>query len=107
MLNALQASQAGDRVAVCISGEREYLHIDVRDEGKGIAAGELDSIFDPFVTTKEQGTGLGLSVAANIIRQHGGILRGTVNPVRGMTFSMRLPWRQVDARHAQTAKGNA
>lgn len=104
VLNALQASQAGDRVAVCISGEFESLRIDVRDEGKGIAAGELDSIFDPFVTTKEHGTGLGLAVAANIVRQHGGTLSGAVNPVRGMTFSMHLPWRQADTRVAPMAK---
>jgi two-component system sensor histidine kinase HydH len=97
ILNALQASDAGNSVVVRVGGERERLRIEIEDEGKGISAQELDSIFDPFFTTKENGTGLGLAVAANIVRQHGGSLAGKLNPVRGMTFSILLPWQPPDA----------
>ena len=65
--------------------------IQVRDEGCGIGAADRDRIFDPFFTTKETGTGLGLSVAHQIVEQHGGILSAEANPEKGMTFSVLLP----------------
>ena len=97
ILNALQASGSGSSVLVRVGGDREQLRIDVQDEGKGISRTDLDSVFDPFFTTKENGTGLGLAIAANIVRQHGGNLTGSLNPSRGMTFSIFLPWQQAPA----------
>ena len=55
-----------------------------------IAEENLDRIFDPFFTTKEAGTGLGLSVAHQVITQHGGRIQAERNPDRGMTFSISL-----------------
>ena len=69
--------------------------IRVKDHGCGIAPENREKIFDPFFTTKESGTGLGLSVAHQIIEQHGGILTAEANPDRGTTFSVVLPLKRA------------
>ena len=65
--------------------------IQVRDQGCGIGATDRDRIFDPFFTTRQNGTGLGLSVAHQIVEQHGGVLSAEPNPDKGTTFSVLLP----------------
>ena len=58
----------------------------VRDQGPGIPEEDVDKIFNPFFTTKEAGTGLGLSVVHQIVTQHGGTVATHRNADRGMTF---------------------
>lgn len=67
--------------------------IEVTDNGSGIAPDKLSRVFDPFFTTKPvgQGTGMGLSISANLIREHGGWIRVTSDPARGTTFTIHLP----------------
>jgi PAS domain S-box-containing protein len=65
--------------------------IEVRDTGTGIAAEKLESIFDPFVTSKPEGLGMGLSICRSIIERHGGKISAANNPDRGAKFSIRLP----------------
>jgi two-component system sensor histidine kinase HydH len=91
VLNAIQASRGGGRVIVKAFAEGEKLCIEVLDEGCGMSSEELDRMFEPFYTTKESGTGLGLAVAANIVEQHGGVLRASNNSTTGMTFRLELP----------------
>jgi two-component system sensor histidine kinase HydH len=94
LINAIQASPNGSDVIVTARHERSKVFIQVKDGGCGIAPENREKIFDPFFTTKESGTGLGLSVAHQIIEQHGGILTAEANPDRGMTFSVVLPLRR-------------
>src|SRR5438270_5005120 len=63
----------------------------VSDSGVGLPVGAVDRIFDAFFTTKEQGTGMGLSISRRIIESHGGSLRACANPGRGATFQFTLP----------------
>jgi signal transduction histidine kinase len=64
----------------------------VEDSGPGITPEILERIFDPFVTTKARGTGLGLVVAQSIVQEHGGELRArNADHGRGATFEVRLP----------------
>jgi signal transduction histidine kinase len=56
-----------------------------------VASAHIDRLFDPFFTTKEHGTGLGLPVAHQIVRQMGGSLLAQANTDWGMTFSVVLP----------------
>jgi signal transduction histidine kinase len=98
IINAIQATPGRGEVLVsaCLRGDR--LTVAVRDEGCGIGGADRDRIFDPFFTTKENGTGLGLSVAHQIVEQHGGILTAEANPGGGTTFSVSLPLRH-ERRH--------
>jgi two-component system, LuxR family, sensor kinase FixL len=63
----------------------------VSDRGSGIAASVRERMFQPFVTTKSAGIGLGLSICRSIIEAHGGRLRAANNSDRGATFSVVLP----------------
>ncbi len=92
-LNAIQAMPDGGRLTVSARRENAACTIRVTDEGSGISEADLEKIFDPFYTTKQGGTGLGLSVAHQIIAQHGGAIKVARNPDRGMTFAVVLPIR--------------
>jgi signal transduction histidine kinase len=91
LLNAIQASPVGGRVVVKSFPHAGQLCVEVRDQGPGMSAEQLERMFEPFFTTKESGTGLGLAVAANIVEQHGGLLHAENNPDKGMTFRLELP----------------
>jgi signal transduction histidine kinase/ABC-type uncharacterized transport system substrate-binding protein len=65
----------------------------VGDTGSGIAPDVLDGIFDPFVTTKPDGMGMGLPISRTIVEAHGGRLWAENNPGRGATFRFTLPAR--------------
>ena len=79
VLNALQATNEGGTVTVATSlrrgpDGREYCTIEVQDTGEGIPAEHKEEIFDPFFTTKTAGTGLGLFITHQIIKEHGGFI---------------------------------
>jgi len=67
--------------------------VEVRDNGTGIPEEKLESIFEPFVTSKRDGLGMGLSICRSIVERHGGELwaANNNNPDRGATFSITLP----------------
>jgi signal transduction histidine kinase len=65
--------------------------VEVQDNGTGIAAELLESIFAPFITSKPEGLGMGLSICRSIVERHGGTISAANNPDRGATFSITLP----------------
>jgi PAS domain S-box-containing protein len=67
------------------------VEVAVRDSGVGLRADVAADVFDPFVTTKSHGLGMGLSICRSIVDAHGGRVWGTPNPDRGMTFRFTLP----------------
>ena len=71
--------------------DKSNVLVEVEDSGTGIAAETLESIFDPFITSKPEGLGLGLSICRSIIERHGGKISAANNPDRGATFSITLP----------------
>lgn len=73
--------------------------LEVADTGKGIPEDVERRIFDPFFSTKESGTGLGLPIAARIVEKHGGQLQYQTQRNRGTTFSVVLPRSTDDACH--------
>jgi signal transduction histidine kinase len=64
---------------------------DIEDSGTGIPLEVQKRLFDPFFTTKEEGTGLGLVIAARIVEKHGGVIQYRTHPHHGTTFSVTLP----------------
>ena len=71
--------------------DESHVLVEVQDSGTGIAVDKLESIFDPFVTSKAEGLGMGLSICRSIIERHGGRISAANNPDRGATFSIVLP----------------
>jgi two-component system sensor histidine kinase HydH len=97
IINAFQAMPDRGEVVLSARAAGEKLLIQVRDEGCGIREEDRDRIYDPFFTTKENGTGLGLPVAHQIVEQHGGMLTAEANSAKGMIFSVLLPLRHEKA----------
>jgi two-component system NtrC family sensor kinase len=113
VMNALQASSAGSRVAITVGRGREtppteatnpgveadFAQIVVEDQGSGISPEILPRIFEPFFTTKDvgQGTGLGLAVSYGIVREHGGWIAVSSEVGRGTRFAVHLPVVEVPA----------
>jgi signal transduction histidine kinase len=91
VMNAIQATPQGGTVVLAAREDGNKVTIDVHDQGCGISADSLDRVFDPFFTTKETGTGLGLSLAHQIVSQHGGTLTVARNSPDGVTMRVSLP----------------
>jgi two-component system, NtrC family, sensor histidine kinase HydH len=91
VMNAVQAMPHGGTVVLAARRDKGRIVIDVEDQGPGISQDKLERVFDPFFTTKDAGTGLGLSVAHQIVRQHGGGLTIPRNSPTGATFRVSLP----------------
>jgi signal transduction histidine kinase len=90
-INSVQAMPDGGEIVLSTRVDGSRVVIEVKDQGPGISPDNLDKIFDPFFTTRDTGTGLGLSVAHQILSQHGGILNAKNNSDRGASFSLFLP----------------
>ncbi|MCW7545766.1 PAS domain S-box protein [Aurantimonas litoralis] len=91
--NAVEAMQETPRrelVVVTSLGEDEMVRVDVTDTGTGIAADVAEHLFQPFVTSKAQGMGVGLSISRTIIEAHGGHLWAEPNPDGGTIFRLTL-----------------
>jgi signal transduction histidine kinase len=73
--NALQASPRGGEVRIVVQYQEDAVQIAVEDEGGGIPKEQLDRVFKPFFTTKNQGTGLGLPITKRIVEEHNGDIR--------------------------------
>jgi signal transduction histidine kinase len=89
--NAIQASPFGQTVELRVEPEASEVRIWVADHGCGIPAQNLESIFNPFFTTKPQGVGLGLPIVAKIIDEHQGRIDVRSEPGHGTTFELVLP----------------
>jgi signal transduction histidine kinase len=91
LTNAAQASAAGAPVTVATRLAGSNVEVDVTDRGSGIAPDKIETIFNPFVTTKQDGVGLGLPIVAKIIDWHGGKMTVDSEPGKGSTFHICLP----------------
>jgi signal transduction histidine kinase len=102
MLNAIEAMKdsGGELTITSQSVERGGLLIAVSDTGVGLPTENPDQIFDSFVTTKPQGTGMGLAISRSIVESHGGRLWAVANIGAGATFLFRL---ESEAGEADTS----
>jgi signal transduction histidine kinase len=80
--------------------------LEVADTGQGISPEAMKHLFDPFFSTKDTGTGLGLPIAARIVEKHGGILQYQTRPGYGTTFGVVLPREFKDTAASANANAN-
>jgi signal transduction histidine kinase len=104
MLNGIEAMKdqetAGRLTITSQQLENRQIQISVSDTGVGLPAGTREKIFEAFVTSKSQGTGMGLPISRSIIESHGGSLWATPNDGPGATFQFTLP---LESSARQTA----
>jgi two-component system NtrC family sensor kinase len=95
IINAVEAMPTGGDLYVATGWDEQHgeLSVSFTDTGEGIPISDLDSVFDPFYTTKSKGTGLGLSISHGIIERHGGRIEVESQVGSGSTFTVSLPSR--------------
>jgi len=89
--NAIQAMPDGGCITVSTRQEDQWVKIEIADTGVGIAEGNIDKLFDAFFSSKSTGSGLGLTVSAQIINNHGGTIEVMRGVPRGTVFVIKLP----------------
>ena len=102
ILNALQAMPRQGQLTVRARSldDPARLRVEFCDTGAGIPADVADKVFDPFFTTRENGTGLGLALARAVVEEHGGDIGLTTGP-HGTTFWVQVPVRARSCRSSQ------
>jgi len=96
LLNSLQAIDKQGRIEVCVESNDNQLVVYIKDNGCGISKEGQSKVFDPFYTTKSDGTGLGLSVVRSIMREHGGEVSISSIPNCSTEFSLTFPINGVE-----------
>jgi signal transduction histidine kinase len=107
ILNSLQSMPEGGTLQIATSqkrivreglkfGEQDYVEISVEDTGVGMDEGTMRNLFAPFFTTKEKGTGLGLTITHRIVQEHGGWIDVKSNVGKGSVFTVYLPALRED-----------
>jgi signal transduction histidine kinase len=89
--NALRASAGGGKVEVRVQQVGRSALVSVLDSGPGVPAELLARIFDPYFSTHDTGTGLGLPIARRIVEEHGGTITAQNRPERGLEATVALP----------------
>ncbi|MBU4053720.1 MAG: two-component sensor histidine kinase [Proteobacteria bacterium] len=92
LMNAMQAMPNGGEISIEVNIAGNNINLIFEDEGPGIPDGNLEKIWEPFFTTKDTGTGLGLGIVKNIIESHSGSIRISNNhPLKGARVTVELP----------------
>ncbi len=97
ILNALDAMPQGGELAITATSGPRGVELEVADSGPGIVDEDGPRLFEPFFTTKCGGTGLGLSIVERIAAAHGGSVSARNCPQGGAAFTIRWPYRHMEA----------
>ncbi|MCX5870227.1 MAG: ATP-binding protein [Deltaproteobacteria bacterium] len=90
-LNSIQAMEHGGRLDIRVATQSRNVLFTVKDTGCGVNKEDLPRVFDPYFTTKPEGTGLGLAMSVKIIEEHGGTMTFESEPDVGTTVVVSLP----------------
>lgn len=98
IINAFQAMEETGRLNITVDHIENVNRIEIKisDTGKGIARQNMSKIFNPFFTTKDKGTGLGLALVRKIVNGHGGTIDVESCRGKGATFIVSLPVEAVE-----------
>ena len=95
--NAMESITAEGKIIITVDKEgKDYVVVSISDTGCGMTAEEIERIFSPEYTTKEKGLGLGVPLASEIIRGHGGDIRVISRKDEGTTFEVVLPREKIN-----------
>lgn len=96
--NAIEVMSGGGNITIRISHESAspYVKVSIRDQGEGIPKERMEKLGQPFYTSKERGTGLGLMVSYKIVKEHGGKIEVKSKVGRGTIFHIYLPVKQSE-----------
>ena len=89
--NGIEAMENGGTIKISTGEWPNGVEISIQDQGSGMTEEELLEVFEPFYTTREKGSGLGLSISYKIVEAHKGEIRATSTPGGGTTFAVLLP----------------
>ena len=89
--NALEAMKDGGSLEIEVDADDRDVHVVIRDNGSGMDAATLAHIFEPYQTSKEHGSGLGLMLSRRIVHAHGGEIDVESKPGAGTAFTVRIP----------------
>ena len=89
--NAIEAMKDGGSLDIEVAADDRDVHVVFRDNGTGMDAATLAHIFEPYQTSKEQGSGLGLMLSSRIVHAHGGEIDVESKPGAGTAFTVRIP----------------
>ena len=90
-LNSIQAMEHGGRLDIRVATQGRNVLFTVKDTGCGVNKEDMPRVFDPYFTTKPEGTGLGLAMSVKIIEEHGGTMTFESEPDVGTTVVVSLP----------------
>jgi len=91
LMNAMEAAESGGRVRIATRAVSDGVEVQVSNTGPPIPAEVAATMFAPFTTTKQEGTGLGMAVVQQILVEHGGSVQVRTQPPWGSVFTIRLP----------------
>jgi len=91
LMNAIQVLPDNGKVEVNVQNEKDFIQIEVLDDGAGISAENQAQIFEPFFTQRAGGVGLGLAVVRQIVQAHGGEITYRTSRYNGAQFTVTLP----------------
>ncbi len=105
LINAVESMDQGGVISIEAfqSDAKQRVAVEVRDNGKGIMDSILPRLFEPFVTSKERGTGLGLALCHRIVTQHGGTIVAKNQSQGGAVFRVELPIATQSSASSQVA----
>ena len=93
--NGQEAMPGGGEISIASRVRGPHVEVSITDTGAGMPPEVISNIFQPYFTTKEMGTGLGLAVCQSIMQEHGGRILADSTPGRGSTFTLQLPLEEV------------
>lgn len=90
LTNAIEAIKDQGTIEIKASSTSDEIHLEIKDTGSGLKKKMLNEIFEPYFSTKKEGTGLGLPIAKKIIEDHGGSIKASLNHPAGLKISITL-----------------
>ena len=104
--NSFEAMRRRGILRIRTDMDESHVRVSFIDTGGGMSAETLSHVFEPYYTTKERGTGLGLLIVRRIVREHGGELAIESTEGKGLTLTIRLPFREQRVRMLEAGDRN-